>query len=397
MRLRADHRGVLLLLCGMVTTSASFADVVTLATGGVIEGEIIESTEESVRIQTVVGVVTLRRADIAEIVEKPSVFDEYQTRLQQTADTAPEQFALAAWCEQNSMHAQRKQHLRNVLRLDPDHPGARAALGYVRVGELWVEARSTPQTPPPAPEPQQQADRVAAAQQAQLYRQIRGIRSTLLDAPLKRLQSEGRRKILALTDPLAIVPLVEVLSQGQAAARRVLIEALSAFDLQDEATMNLAVLALVEPVDELRETALQELKRRSDVRVIAHLRRALRSNNDQLVRRAAVALGALRALDAVPDLIDNLTVERRKLVEVPVNRYYTDWQTIYQSPHHLRPRVPSTGIAVAGDLLRVQTELELREVVVFRTEVLEALRSITGQNLGFDAAQWRRWRQEQQP
>jgi hypothetical protein len=29
--------------------------------------------------------------------------------------------------------------------------------------------------------------------------------------------------------------------------------------------------------------------------------------------------------------------------------------------------------------------------------VLEALKSITGKNFGFDAAAWRRWYQEQQP
>jgi hypothetical protein len=36
----------------------------------------------------------------------------------------------------------------------------------------------------------------------------------------------------------------------------------------------------------------------------------------------------------------------------------------------------------------------MRDVTVFRTEVLEALRTITGQDFGFEHAAWRRWYEE---
>jgi hypothetical protein len=48
-------------------------------------------------------------------------------------------------------------------------------------------------------------------------------------------------------------------------------------------------------------------------------------------------------------------------------------------------------------LVFVNREYQLRSVTVFRTEVMEALKRITGQNFGFDAVAWRRWYEEQLP
>jgi len=56
---------------------------------------------------------------------------------------------------------------------------------------------------------------------------------------------------------------------------------------------------------------------------------------------------------------------------------------------------PQVGIGAFGGT--IENKWERRDVVVYRTEVLEALRQITGQQYGFDAAEWLRWYEEQKP
>ena len=68
--------------------------------------------------------------------------------------------------------------------------------------------------------------------------------------------------------------------------------------------MNLAVLALIDPSESVREPCVAELVRRHDPRVIAQYREALHSDSDAIIRRAAYALGRLDAKVAIPDLIE---------------------------------------------------------------------------------------------
>ncbi len=48
------------------------------------------------------------------------------------------QWALAEWCRAHGLDQLRRQHLRRILDLEPDHAGARQALGYTQVRGQWV-------------------------------------------------------------------------------------------------------------------------------------------------------------------------------------------------------------------------------------------------------------------
>lgn len=172
----------------------------------------------------------------------------------------------------------------------------------------------------------------------------------------------------------------------------------------DESTLNLTVIALVEPDESLRRDAVTQLVRREDPRVVAQLRKALQSNSDALIRNAAVALGRLKAMTAVPELIDSLKVQRRKLTEVTVRRYFGAMEsdfgrdTTVTLPRGNRVRyVPTIGLGAAGAFVSSETEMQMQDVTVFRTEVQQALVAITGENFGFEEAAWRRWYQERKP
>lgn len=378
------------------------ADILHLASGGVVEGEILEQGESGYRVKTTFGTVVLARDAVVRIEAAPSPFDEYQQRLESTGDSAAQHYELAMWCEQRGLTNERRKHLARATELDYDFAPARAALGHVRVGQLWVDAR-TPSDRARKPDAARDQDALVTAVQSQWFIRVRAVRDTLLENNDPVAVAQGQDKIDEISDPLAIVPMSEVLGRGARVSREALIRALSRFS-EDEATLNLAVLALVDPERDLRAMALGELARRNDARVGVQFRRALLSDNDLLIRRGAEACGALRVQSAVPALIDALKVQRRRVVEVPLSRYFDEWTSVYNNPRYIVVAgnsrvayVPRIGVAAAGAFINPETRYEARDVTVYRTEALEALKQITGQNFGFDETAWRRWNQEQKP
>jgi hypothetical protein len=384
---------------------AARGDILHLTNGGSVEGTIIEQDAQAYKVRTVVGTVTLPAAAVERIEKKPSILDEYVKRRQEAADTPAAQVELAKWCEEQGLKSGWRTHLKRAIELDPDCEAARVALGFVRVAGMWVDGRTSAERPENAPDAAESDDeKVVAAIQAQWTVQIRAIKKNFLETSVDHLQQSGRERIIAISDPLAILPLARLLSEGNWACRDALVEVLSRFP-QDEATMNLAALALVDPDDSIRRRALLELKQRDDRRVIPQFREALASDNDTLIRRAAIGLGMLEAAAAVPDLIDVLKAQRRKLVEVSTRTYFLDYPLVFDSPtivslgsmSQIR-HAPVLGIASIGlGLVSVQHEYQMRDVTVLRSEVREALRRITGKDFGFDEAAWRRWYEEQQP
>jgi hypothetical protein len=384
------------------------ADVFHLRSGATLDGQLVEQDQEQYTIRTAVAVVRVPVSAVERIEKAPSPFDEYNLRVARAADTPEDQTALAAWCEEQGLRAERRRHLLRAIELNADYAPARRALGYVRVGELWVDGRQVVargKNAVPAEDADQPSDEeLARAIQIQWRQRIRAIRQSMLDSRVERLAREGRARILEIRDPLAILPLTETLSRGNAECRLLLVEALSAFP-EDEATMNLAVIGLVDPEREVRGQAVAELSRRKDPRVVAQYRQALRTGNDAVLARAASGLGHMQAAEAIPELIDALTARRTKWVEVPVQRYFTYWPQVFTATTVAeiglgrevihRPRI---GVchACIGLGCEAENTWQFRPVTVYRTEVLEALKRITGQNFGFEHDQWHRWYEESQ-
>jgi len=120
------------------------------------------------------------------------------------------------------------------------------------------------------------------------------------------------------------------------------------------------------------------------------------------MRRAAHALGELRAWEAVPALIANLkTVEYQTVLVKELRRPSAFVGMAIPYVADLRPVVvpgvvaydPVIGYITPGGFGRPvevttrKTEAKLIEQPV----VLEALKKITGQDLGYDDSIWRRW------
>ncbi|MFH1747370.1 MAG: HEAT repeat domain-containing protein [Planctomycetota bacterium] len=399
-----------LLLIGLIlgsTLSVSVrADIFHLASGGKLEGELLEQDDQYYKIRTVLGTVTLAADAIVRVESAPTPFQEYDLRREQADDTAADQIALAQWCQENGLAREWRQHLQRAIELDPDNAKARQALGQVRVGDMWVDGRrvigarieesSPAANPEAATQPTEDSTRLVAAIQGTWRRRITSIRKALLESSLPRQVEKGRERIQEIQDPLAIVPLAEVLSAGNTTSRQVLVQALSRFP-DDVATINLVVVALADRSQSVRQQAVAELVRRNDPRVTAQLRKAIEGGDDVLIRRAAVALGALKARESIPELINALKARRDKLVEVPVGRYFDTFGHIFQRRTVLIGTMPvavNPVIGVSNPAQLIEMERRMMSVTVFRTEVRDALRKICNVDFGFDELDWARWYEE---
>jgi hypothetical protein len=68
--------------------------------------------------------------------------DSYEDMAKKTdMSNADQVFALAQWCQEHQKPTQARQLYSKVIKLEPDHEGARAAMGQVKVGDRWVSEK----------------------------------------------------------------------------------------------------------------------------------------------------------------------------------------------------------------------------------------------------------------
>lgn len=388
---------------------SAWADVFHLREGESVECEILEDLGDAYRLRTLIGIIDVEKDRITRIEKKASPWKRYARKRKRTPTTAAAHYDLAQWCEREGLRAERLDELEQVLVMDPDHSAARAALGYIRDDAgRWVKKPSDR-----VPSPENRKARRLAKEQERLVRgiitdwflKVRAIHRGKMSGDRRQRRPErfreARAQLLAIRDPLAVPALTGVLSTGNVPARRVLVEALSRFE-SDEATMNLLVVALLDPAASVRQAAAVELSRRDDDRVVARLRDALKSREEGILRNAATALGILKERSAVEDLVGALSVRERRSVLVSrpvflggVRAAFGGFQRFPHGRFLLRYRPTSIGVLGSSTLVGTAFYREQQVVSVHRTEVQEALIAITGRNFGFDRSAWLRWWQQQ--
>jgi hypothetical protein len=384
------------------------ADVLHLDHGDEVVCEVLEDLGDAYRVRTLIGVVDIDKDRIVRHEKGPAPWRLYEKRRKRCPDTAKGHYDLARWCRRHGLRPEEREQLARVIALDPDHAGARRVLGYTQENGAWVKPRSHKGPTPEelaAQRAEKEEERILRKLVSQWFRKIKPIHRANMTGRKAGLRSEkfrrAREQILAIRDPLAVPALTGVLGAGNAAARHVLVEALAQFDC-DEATMDLVLMALLDPSPQNRRLAAVALKARGDDRIVEHLRKALVSDEEYILRNAAAALGVMQAREAFADLVSVLTTEERRSVRmsrpVYLDSIYDRFGCGYRHGYggrwlYYRPRlftVLSTEVLVG-----TYSWTEVRTVSVYRTEVQDALIAITGQNHGFDAAAWREWRRGQ--
>ncbi|MCG3131947.1 MAG: hypothetical protein FLDDKLPJ_02757 [Phycisphaerae bacterium] len=362
---------------------------------GVIEGKIISDADNAFRVESFAGRIDVPAIVVRRRVTAPARVDEYTALLSARELDADRHIGLARWGLDRSLVKLAGAHVSDALRLEPTHAEARVLAGYVRLGEVWFRAGAAPGESGDDAREQALVEEVRAGWQ----RRIHGLRDAFLGAADgARSFEEGHAQLLRIESPLAIDGACVLLGEGPPRHR----ELLTAFlgkHRHDGAAANLVVLVLTDPDAGVRLAAGERLAGRRDPRVTEVLRSALRCEADDVVRRAAVALGRIADETAFDDLVaalrtDAFADERRTLAGVirqlgetlndPVRSAVND--RVIQTP----PKIAFPGLARRVDLIDASASPPKAQN---RSEAQEALIALTGVNHGFDAVAWRAWRE----
>ncbi len=132
------NRHLLTLLLAVCVAAPATADVVHLKNGNTLEGQ-VEKTDDGVIVTLPAGQVRITNDAIDRIEEKPSVIEQFKARAADLeAGDAEGHFALAQWAERHRLKEEAEALYRQVIAMDPNHAGARAALGHRLVDGEWM-------------------------------------------------------------------------------------------------------------------------------------------------------------------------------------------------------------------------------------------------------------------
>ncbi len=366
------------------------AEVFLLDQGGKIEGRLLnpdESPRRSYVIKTPEGItITLNRAQVKQVVRRRPNEEEYERIRPRYPDTVEGQFALAEWCRQNNLPAQRRVHLERVIELDPNHVRARHGLGYSQVGGRWITQKEAMK--------EQGLEwykgRYRTRQEIELLeeRQRQEAAEKEWMQKINRWESwlgtdkaaAAREALQSIRDPAAVKGLVLAMrSNPNPNVRLLFVAALGRIGTQ-EAQKALATFAIEDPVEEVRLSCLDILKVYKTPAAVDFFVGYLRHKDNRLVNRAGVALGQMGDPSAIGPLIDALvTTHKYKIQTRPPGQTTT---TFGMGPGG----APGpAGLSIGGGGPRVITEH------VQNRAVLDALSTLTGVNYGFDVRAWRAW------
>ncbi|MEZ6189165.1 MAG: DUF1570 domain-containing protein [Planctomycetota bacterium] len=130
---------VALVLCGAWLTTRAEADVIHLAEGGKVTGDILEESPNEVVIRTATGNRRIARYEIMKIVREASAEDTLRARLKTLKGSRdPEAFyQLGQWAKQQGLPKGARHCFEKAIEVDAYHRDARQALGHKYYQGQW--------------------------------------------------------------------------------------------------------------------------------------------------------------------------------------------------------------------------------------------------------------------
>ncbi len=136
------------MVAAMLAPGKAPAETIVLATGGRIEGKLVNERESPRRIYIVLtasgGRVTLDCSQVKEVIRQSPAEREYEQIRPQHPDTVEGHWELALWCREHHLERLRDKHLQRIVGLDPLHNEAHRLLGHKwdEVENRWKTERA---------------------------------------------------------------------------------------------------------------------------------------------------------------------------------------------------------------------------------------------------------------
>jgi len=375
------------MIVGLLTAAAR-AEVFLLHNDGQIRGEVLNK-DESPRKTYVVktasgGQVTLTLAQIKQVLHQLPGEIEYDRIRSRFPDTVAGQWDLAQWCLKNHLSKQRKVHLERIIGIEPNHVEARRALGYTQIQGEWVtqEQRMTEngyvrykgswRLPQEVELMEKKSKDDLAAKE--WVRKLKRWRDWLDNG---NKSEQAKANIAGIKDPYA----AKALARGVAEEERrdvkfLFIDSLARLRTPD-ALDALAKCSMEDPDEESRIRCLDRLVAEKYRAAVGLYVQRLKSKDNIMVNRAAVALSYMQDPSSIGPLIDALsTTHSYKVVKGQPGQMSSSFGTGGGSPG---------GFSFGGG----GTEIIKQKIA--NQPVLDALISLTKANFGFDTHAWKHW------
>ncbi len=376
-----------------VSQSAA-AEVLLLKSGGRIEAEILNrnrATSDPYELRLTSGVTLTMAADqIDRVVVKTDVEKQYEMLLPRMPATAAGNWSMAEWCKEAGLLTQRKFHLGEIIKLEPDHEEARLALGYSKFGGEWMTTEDFMQGQGYVRSQgrwmlRQDVELAAVDRERELAeKDWRRQLKIWVDQLGRKRGEEALQSIREIRDVNAVPALCDVVAdiKNPITLRMLCFEVLTKLP-SGQANRIFMEIALNDPNANLRDKCLDELRRRGVVEAIGYFTKGLTSKDNLVVNRAAHCLGGLGNPEATLALIDALVTTHKFQI------------TTGQAPGSLGASFGGDssggggggmgGLSMGGKPKIISQDLK-NEMALSALAVLNP-----GINFGYDEAAWKRW------
>ncbi len=380
-------------------------DTFVLHNGGTIKGQWLnygKPAQQEYHIRTTAGArLNLARSQVKRTIRVNPIEVEYQKLRHSHPDTTAGHWAIAEWCKENHLRAQRLEHLRQLLIHDHNHEEANLALGNALVHGEWLTLAERK-----AREGKVHFEgRWLTSQQVDIMKRERGYRKSrkawagklenwrenlFSNKPERaRLAREGIRSI---NDPAAVWALADRYIREPVPAVKLVYLEVAAKLKGGNAEKMLLVISLIEPDPEMRNACLDLVIQRQPKNAIEFYVKALRDKNNVKVNRAAFALTRFKDDSVVSPLIDALVTVHPVVSGNPHRSPDTITSTFNPdggAPSGGLGGLPSSGNNGTGLTAGDQTKIAYRRVT--NQTVLKSLIMLTGTNFDFNQEAWRNW------
>lgn len=407
------------------------ADLVKLKAGGEVRGKLrselpdlkrpdpkktdAKKTEKSepVVVETLSGtVVAVLPEQVRFVTRRPLRVEEYETKAKRIPHTIEAHSRLAEWCRSKYLRDQRKEQLRLILDIAPDHEYARRSLGYSKrdgkwmTHDEWNRSRGlvkykgryiTPEELDLIKKGEKELERERV-----WYQNVRLWKLWLSSRNLER-RAKGVANLKKITDPDAVAALTHYFGKETDRGMRALFLSVLSNIKGPKPVEVLTALSLYDADKELRYAALNAISKDQYATAIPYYVKALRHDLVVVVRRAGEALRRVGDESAIRPLIEALTTEHIYKVRVPKKSVGVSTNGSFAGQTALPPQVEAmlrsgqfpNGVIVnnpqANQLSRSNTKVVRRKYTFNNPEVLRALQRITGQSFAYNQRDWRLW------
>jgi hypothetical protein len=123
-------------------SAVATADELVLQDGRTFTGT-VTIKDDVVLVQMSYGTLSFARDQVQRIDLKDTPLEQYNKRLAKIAvDDADGIYSLAIWARGRGLSPQADELLARVLKLNPDHAGARKASGFAKIDDRWLNFKS---------------------------------------------------------------------------------------------------------------------------------------------------------------------------------------------------------------------------------------------------------------